>query len=124
MWTWLPCSGLKGDPDFKAASAFDPAKSIDKLTQRKTLELANGPALLPKATRGSRVQAQMLVQFGNEKDLLGQRVNSSAAADLIRGVSCRAGNRTAWTKLPSRAGLQRRRHDLKIAMSTKGREPD
>ncbi|MVW77490.1 M16 family metallopeptidase [Bordetella sp. 02P26C-1] len=77
----------KGDPDFKQAEAFDPSPAnIDKLTQRETLNLPNGPvevALLPKATRGGRVQAELLIQFGDATTLRGQRVNASTVADLL-----------------------------------------
>ena len=117
----------KGDPDFKAASAFDPTPAnIDKLTQRKKLDLPNGPvqlALLPKATRGNRVQAQMLIQFGNEKDLLGQRVNSSAVADLLtRGTAklSRQDIQDRLDKLQAELGFSGGGTTLKIAMSTKG----
>jgi len=117
----------KGDPDFKAASAFDPSPAnIDMLTKRTTLDLPNGPvklALLPKATRGSRVQAQMLIQFGNEKDLLGQRVNSSAAADLLlRGTDklTRQDIQDRLDKLQAELGFSGGGTTLKVAMSTKG----
>ncbi|AZR95057.1 zinc protease [Bordetella trematum] len=77
----------KGDADFKAVEAFDPTPAnIDKHTQRRTLDLPNGPvelALLPKATRGDRVAADLLLQFGNVDSLRGQRVNLSAVADLL-----------------------------------------
>lgn len=116
----------KGDPDFKAASAFDPTpENIDKLTQRKKLDLANGPvqlALLPKATRGNRVQAQMLIQFGNEKDLRGQRVNASAVADLLtRGTPklSRQDIQDRLDKLQAELGFSGAGTTLKIAMSTK-----
>ena len=79
--------GYQGDPDFKQADAFDPSpENIDKLTQRSTLDLPNGPvelALLPKATRGGRVQAELLIQFGDADNLRGQRVNAAAVADLL-----------------------------------------
>jgi len=79
--------GYQGDPDFKQAEAFDPSpENIDKLTQRDTLDLPNGPvqlALLSKATRGGRVQADLTIQFGDAESLRGQRVNASAVADLL-----------------------------------------
>jgi len=77
----------KGDPDFKSAASFDPSPAnIDKLTELRTLELPGGPvqvALLPKATRGERVQAQLLLQFGDAESLKGQRTVADAAADLL-----------------------------------------
>ncbi|MCJ9714097.1 insulinase family protein, partial [Bordetella hinzii] len=77
----------KGDPNFKAVDAFDPTPAnIDKLTQRRRLDLPNGPvdlALLPKATRGNRVQADLLVQFGDAESLRGQRTAIGAVADLL-----------------------------------------
>lgn len=77
----------KGDPDFKAAAAFDPSPAnIDKLTQLRTLNLPSGPvqvALMPKATRGERVQAQLLLQYGDAATLKGQRAVVGAAAELL-----------------------------------------
>lgn len=77
----------KGDPNFRQAEAFDPTPAIiDERTVRRTLDLPNGPvqlALLPKATRGSRVQARLLMQFGDVESLKGQRVLSAAVADLL-----------------------------------------
>ncbi len=117
----------KGDPGFKPATAFDPTPAnIDKLTQRKTLELPNGPvelALLPKATRGQRVQAQMLIQFGNAEDLRGQRVNAAAVADLLmRGTAklTRQDIQDHLDKLQAELGFSGGGTTLKVAMSTKG----
>lgn len=77
----------QGDTDFQQTEAFDPSPAnIDKLTQLDTLELPNGKvelALLPKATRGGRVQAELLIQFGDATSLRGQRVNAAAVADLL-----------------------------------------
>lgn len=77
----------KGDPDFKQTDAFDPSPAnIDALTQRSSLDLPNGAvqlALLPKDTRGGRVQAELLIQFGDAESLRGQRVNAAAVADLL-----------------------------------------
>jgi len=77
----------RGDPDFKQAEAFDPTPAnIDSRTQRKTLDLPNGPvqlALLPKATRGGRVQAELQIQFGDADSLRGSRAVAAATADLL-----------------------------------------
>jgi len=79
--------GYQGDPDFKQAAAFDPSPAnIDQLTRRTTLQLPNGPvqlALLPKATRGDRVQATLRLHFGDADSLRGQRVAAAATADLL-----------------------------------------
>lgn len=77
----------QGSPDFVAAAAFDSSPgNVDKLTQRFTLDLPNGPvqlALLPKPTRGDRVSARLLMQFGDATTLRGQRVPLEVAADLL-----------------------------------------
>jgi zinc protease len=77
----------KGDPGYSQAAAFDPTPAnIDKLTTRQTLQLANGKvdvALLPKATRGHRVRARLLLQFGNVDTLRGQRSIADAVADML-----------------------------------------
>ena len=69
------------------ATAFDASPAnIDAATQRSPLELASGPvqlALLPKATRGDRVEAALLIQFGDAESLKGKREVASAAASLL-----------------------------------------
>ena len=70
----------------------------------------------------NRVQAQMLIQFGNEKDLLGQRVNSSAVADLLaRGTAklSRQDIQDRLDKLQAELGFSGGGTTLRIAMSTK-----
>jgi len=85
--------GYTGKQDVAAAvDAFDPSpEHIDAATQRKPLNLPNGRvqlALLPKPTRGNRVQATLLVQFGDAKSLEGQRVIASVTADMLtRGTA-------------------------------------
>jgi zinc protease len=84
--------GYQGDPNFKQVASFDPSPAnIDKLTQRRRLDLPNGPvelALLPKATRGERVEATLRIQFGDAELLRGKRqVASVAAALLDRGTT-------------------------------------
>ena len=76
-----------GDAQLKQAEAFDPDPSnIDKRTQRKTVKLSNGTlrlALLPKESRGERVQTVIQLQFGNVQTLKGQRIASIATPDLL-----------------------------------------
>lgn len=79
--------GYKGDTDFVQAEAFDATPAnIDARTQRKTLDLPNGPvklALLPKSTRGHLVNARLVVQFGDAETLRGQREISRAVGALL-----------------------------------------
>lgn len=75
----------KAAPDTVAAFEPTPA-NIDAATSRTPLSLPNGKvqlALLPKPTRGDRVQANLLVQFSNAQGLKGQRVNAEAAAAML-----------------------------------------
>lgn len=71
--------------DFSVAFEATP-KNIDAQTMRETLPLDNGTielALLPKPTRGDRVEARLVLQAGSAKDLEGMRTVSSAAAALL-----------------------------------------
>jgi zinc protease len=82
----------KGDPGYTQAAAFDPnPANIDKQTLRRTLDLPNGKvdlALLSKPTRGHRVRARLLVQFGDVDTLRGQRAVADAVADMLdRGTA-------------------------------------
>lgn len=76
-----------GDAQLKQAEAFDPdPKNIDQRTQRKTVKLSNGTlklALLPKESRGERVQTVIQLKYGNVDTLKGQRIASIATPDLL-----------------------------------------
>ena len=75
-------------PDIKLESgeAIDPSPAaIEKRIQRSTLPGGFRLALLPKATRGNRVQATLTLRFGDEKSLVGQ----SAASQLARALLSR-----------------------------------
>ncbi|GAB2914908.1 insulinase family protein [Paralcaligenes sp. KSB-10] len=80
-------NGYKGKEAPKAAAAFNPSPAnIDASTQRTPLVLPNGTvklALLPKPTRGDRVEARLLIQFGNVDALKGQRTVAKAVAALL-----------------------------------------
>lgn len=85
-------AGYTGSPDSVATDAFDPSPAhIDASTQRSVLELDNGPvelALLSKPTRGGRVEARLLIQYGDAGSLKGYRVVSGTTAALLdRGTS-------------------------------------
>lgn len=84
--------------DFEGREVNDPTaafeaspQNIDAQTVRETLSLDNGSielALLPKPTRGDRVEARLLLQAGSAEDLENLRtVSSTAAALLTRGTT-------------------------------------
>lgn len=77
----------KGKDTAQIVDAFDPSPAhINEATQRAPLALPNGEvklALLPKPTRGDRVEAKLLIQFGDAESLKGQRSVSSATASLL-----------------------------------------
>lgn len=77
----------KGQDVGAPVAAFDPSPAnINASTQRTPLDLPNGQvklALLPKPTRGNRVEANLLMQFGTADTLKGQRAISSTAASLL-----------------------------------------
>ena len=76
-----------GRDEAAAVDAFDASPAnIDASTLRETVKLPNGElrlALLPKPTRGERVEARMVVRFGDEEDMKGQRSVSEAVASLL-----------------------------------------
>jgi zinc protease len=81
-----------GNPAPTQAAAFDPTPAnIDAHTLRTPLDLPNGQvqlALLPKPTRGDRVEATLVIQFSDAEGLKGQRITSAAAAQLLdRGTT-------------------------------------
>ncbi|KDB61103.1 peptidase, M16 family [Bordetella bronchiseptica B18-5 (C3)] len=122
----------KGDPNFKAVEAFDPSPAnIDKRTLRRTLDLPNGQvelALLPKATRGDRVQAELLIQFGDAEALRGQRVPLAAAAALLdRGTDklSRQAIQDRLDQLQAEAAINGSGTNLVVNISTLGKNlPD
>ncbi|HEY9573592.1 MAG TPA: pitrilysin family protein, partial [Pusillimonas sp.] len=77
----------KGKDTAQAVAAFDTSPAnINAATQRTPLDLPNGKvklALLSKPTRGDRVEANLLIQFGDADSLKGQRDVSSAVASLL-----------------------------------------
>ncbi len=84
-------------PDIKInpGEALDPAPaSIEKKIVRSTVGGGVRLALLPKGTRGNRVEASLVLRFGNETSLAGK----TAAAQmtdvlLMRGTKTNPGNR-------------------------------
>jgi len=80
--------GYKGDAARSAGEVFDPSPAnIDQRTTR--VELPGGVKLvmLPKATRGSAVNAGIRLYFGDDKSMAGKvRVASLTAQMLMRGT--------------------------------------
>ncbi|NYE26923.1 M16 family metallopeptidase [Pigmentiphaga litoralis] len=80
-------NGYTGDKDYAQAEAFDPTPAnLDARTQRKTLDLPNGPvqlALLEKSTRGRVVNARLSLQFGDADSLKGKMDVSRAVSALV-----------------------------------------
>ena len=76
-----------GDAQLKQAEAFDPDPSnIDRRTLRKTVKLTQGSlnlALLPKESRGDRVNTVIQLKFGDVTTLNGQRIQSIATPELL-----------------------------------------
>lgn len=82
-------AGYKGGEVVQAGEAFDASpKNIDARTKRTTL--ANGMQLtmVPKLTRGNRVNALIVLRHGNEQSLTGKgQVPAFATAMLDRGTT-------------------------------------
>ena len=119
--------GYQGDPDFTPVAAFDPTPAnLDAATELRTLELPNGPvelALLNKPTRGDRVHARLLLQFGDAESLRGQRVVASAAADLLdRGTDSlsRQAIQDRFDQLDAEVAFGGAATDVNVSISAKG----
>ena len=80
-------SDYTGREESAVVDMFDATPAnIDAATQRDTVELPNGTlrlALLPKPTRGDRVEARLTLRFADAEALLGQRSVASAVASLL-----------------------------------------
>ena len=116
-----------GREESSAVAAFDPSPAnIDASTQVDTLELSNGDirmALLPKPTRGDRVEARMVVKFGGEEDMKGQRSVSEAVASLLHhGTSkmTRQEIQDQYNKLRATVSVNGGGNTVVISMSTIG----
>lgn len=79
--------GYVGDIQAELVEAFDATPAnIDKLTDRRLLNLTSGPvkmALLNKPTRGQRVQANILLRFGDLQTLKGKATVSAVTAGML-----------------------------------------
>src|SRR5216117_1751781 len=79
----------KGDAAVAAGEAFDPSpENIDRRTQRINLGGALKLAMIPKGTRGSVVFANLRLEFGDEKSLMGySTIGRLTSAMLMRGTT-------------------------------------
>jgi zinc protease len=85
----LVVKDFKGDPPIAKGEAFDATpENIEKRVKRAQLPAGMKTALLAKRTRGETVSATMVLRFGDENNLKGQRANAEAAgAMLMRGTA-------------------------------------
>ena len=76
-----------GREESSEVAAFDASPAnIDASTERDVIKLPNGEirlALLPKPTRGERVEARMVLRFADEEAMRGQRGIGAAVAELL-----------------------------------------
>ena len=100
-------------PDIKVETgeAIDPSPAaLEKRISRSTLPSGLHLALLPKSTRGNRVQAELTIRFGDETSLAGQQaVAQMTDALLMRG-----------TKTKNRQQLQDEIQKLNAAINVGG----
>lgn len=107
-------SDYTGREESAAIEGFDATPAnIDAATRRDIVELPNGElrlALLPKPTRGDRVEARMVVRFSDEDGMKGQRSVSEAVASLLHH----------GTSEMSRQEIQDRYNELRASVSVDG----
>ena len=82
-------AGYKGGQVAQAGEAFDATpRNIDARTQRSTLASGMHLTLLPKSTRGAKVNAQITLRHGTEQSLMGKgQVPVFASNMLSRGTT-------------------------------------
>ena len=80
------------DISVEVGEALDPSPaSLETRIDRSTLDGGFRLALLPKQTRGGRVQASITLRYGNESTLVGRdAVAELAAALLLRGTQSKS----------------------------------
>ncbi|MEK6281514.1 MAG: pitrilysin family protein [Acidobacteriota bacterium] len=78
----------KGDAAVATGEAFDPAPANIESRTIRTEAGGIKLALLPKKTRGGKVNAQMTLRFGDEKNLMNRTTAAGLAASmLMRGTT-------------------------------------
>ena len=119
--------GYEGKASAIAAESFTPTpENIDEHTQRESLELPNNLgdvklALLPKATRGDRVEAVLNIRFGDPESLKGSRAIGSATASLLNyGTDqlARQDIADAFTKLQANVSFSGSSSGVNVGIST------
>src|SRR5262245_56702752 len=104
-------STYKPDITVETGEALDPSPAnIEKRIKRSTLPGGVSLAMLPKGTRGNRVQASLSLRFGDENSLAGQ----NAAAQLTGALLMRG------TKNKSRQQLQDEIQKLNATINVSG----
>ena len=104
-------STYKPDISVETGEALDPSPaSIEKRIQRSILPGGIRLALLPKGTRGNRVQVSLTLRFGDENLLAGQ----NAAAQMTSALLSRG------TKTKSRQQLQDEMQKLNATINVNG----
>ncbi|UOD51366.1 M16 family metallopeptidase [Orrella daihaiensis] len=110
--------GYVGDIQAELVDAFDATPAnIDKLTDRRLLNLPSGPvkmALLNKPTRGQRVQANILLRFGDLLTLKGKATVSSVTAGML----------DYGTEAMTRQQIRDRLQELNAELSIGGNDTD
>jgi zinc protease len=98
----------KGDPPIAIGEAFDATpENIEKRVKRGELPGGMKTAYLTKKTRGETVDAQIILRFGDETNLLGKRT----AAEMVGGMLMRG------TKNKTREQLREEIDKLKANIS-------
>ncbi len=114
--------GYKGDAAVAQAEAFDATPAnLDARTQAGTLPSGLKTALLPKGTRGARVQARLVLRFGDVDSLRGQGMAVSMLGGLIdkggAGLS-RAQISDAFDKLRAEVSFSASGQGLSVGITT------
>jgi len=117
--------GYEGEELGQMIQAFEATpQNINKMTDRRVLNLPNGPvkmALLNKPTRGDRVSAQIMMQFGDAQTLKGQSATAVVTASMLEnGTSAltREQIRDRFKELNAQVSLDGSNTDVSISIST------
>jgi len=107
--------GYVGDPPITIGEAFDASPdNIEKRVKREQFSGGMKTAFLIKKTRGETVHAQIVLRFGDEKNLIGQR----AAGDFVGGMLMRG--TTTKTRQQLRDQIDALKADISISSDPTG----